>query len=141
MSNGSIFTKMFSEMLSISLQPMITILIWLHLQAKTSRALDSLRKNLATASCEKKKTTHLLIPSVRFTKLIIHHLKTKHNIHQRTGSLLHYSHDENVLNTLRFIGKDGREIFGMSIPDALLTDEIKGAPYYSEYQEHVAKYQ
>nr|GEV80005.1 copia protein [Tanacetum cinerariifolium] len=62
-------------------------------------------KNLATASRGKKKTTHLLIPSIRY------------------------------------VGKDHREIFGMPIPDALLTDEIKGAPYYGEYQEHVAKYQ
>nr|GFA36188.1 hypothetical protein [Tanacetum cinerariifolium] len=170
-------------MLLISLQPTITILMWLHLQvtqlsntstlwdtpAKTSCAsyflgiihrsnidyaeriweefVQSLqtfltdRKNLATASREKKKITHLFIPNVRFTKLIIHHLKTKHNIHPRTGSPLHYSHNENILNTLRFVGKDGREIFGMSIPDALLTDEIKGAPYYGEYQEHMAKYQ
>nr|GEW64589.1 hypothetical protein [Tanacetum cinerariifolium] len=60
------------------------------------------KKNLTTASRGKKKTAHLLIPSVR---------------------------------------KDGKEIFGMPIPDALLTDEIKGAPYYGEYQEHVAKYQ
>ncbi|GJX91775.1 retrovirus-related pol polyprotein from transposon TNT 1-94 [Tanacetum coccineum] len=36
---------------------------------------------------------------------------------------------------------DGREIFGMPIHDALITDEIKGAPYYGDYQEHVAKYQ
>ncbi|GKC26360.1 retrovirus-related pol polyprotein from transposon TNT 1-94 [Tanacetum coccineum] len=99
------------------------------------------RKNLTTASHGKKKTSHLLIPSVRFTKLIIHHLKTKHNIHPRTGSPLHYSHEENVLNTLRFIGKDGREIFGMPIPDVLLTDAIKRAPYYSGYLEHVAEYQ
>ncbi|GKD66751.1 retrovirus-related pol polyprotein from transposon TNT 1-94 [Tanacetum coccineum] len=99
------------------------------------------RKNLATASRGKKKTALLLIPNVRFTKLIIHHLRTKHNIHLRTGSPLHYSHDENVLNTLRFVRKDGREIFRMPIPDALLTDEIKGAPYYNDYQEHVAKYQ
>ncbi|GJZ23252.1 retrovirus-related pol polyprotein from transposon TNT 1-94, partial [Tanacetum coccineum] len=63
------------------------------------------KKNLATAACGKKKTTHLLIPSVRF------------------------------------IGMDGREIFGMLIPDAPLTDEIKGAPYYGDYKEHVAKYQ
>nr|GEU34616.1 retrovirus-related Pol polyprotein from transposon TNT 1-94 [Tanacetum cinerariifolium] len=76
------------------------------------------RKNLATASCGKKKTTHLLIPNVRFTKLIIHHLKPKQNIHPRTGLPLYYSYDENVLNTVRFVGKDGREIF-----------------------EHVAKYQ
>ncbi|GJT05096.1 retrovirus-related pol polyprotein from transposon TNT 1-94 [Tanacetum coccineum] len=39
------------------------------------------------------------------------------------------------------VGKDGREIFGMPIPDALLTDAIKRTPYYGEYLEHVAKYQ
>ncbi|GJZ53627.1 retrovirus-related pol polyprotein from transposon TNT 1-94 [Tanacetum coccineum] len=96
------------------------------------------RKNLATTSRGKKKTTYLLIPSVRFTKLIIHHLKTKHNIHPRTDSALHYSREENVLNTLKYVGMDGREIFGMPIPDDLITDEIKGAPYFSGYLEHVA---
>nr|GEV18804.1 hypothetical protein [Tanacetum cinerariifolium] len=83
----------------------------------------------------------MLIPRVRFTKLIIYHLKPKHNIHPRTGSPLHYSHKEYVLNTLRFVGKDGREIFGMPIPNALLTDAIKGAPFYSGYLEHVTEYQ
>ncbi|GJS26509.1 hypothetical protein Tco_0487129 [Tanacetum coccineum] len=58
------------------------------------------RKNLATASRGKKKIAHLLIPNVRFSKLIIHYLKTKHNIHPRTDSALHYSHEESVLNTL-----------------------------------------
>ncbi|GJX32811.1 monodehydroascorbate reductase [Tanacetum coccineum] len=99
------------------------------------------RKNLAKASRGKKKTAHLLIPSVRFTKLIIHHLKTKHDIHPRTGSALYYSHEKNVLNTLRYIGKDGREIFGMPIPDTLLTETIKRAPYYNGYLEHVIEYQ
>ncbi|GKE34137.1 hypothetical protein Tco_1453459, partial [Tanacetum coccineum] len=66
------------------------------------------KKNLATAARGKKKTTHLLIPSVRFTKLIIYHLRTKHNIHPRTGLPLHYSHEESILNTLRFVGKDER---------------------------------
>ncbi|GKD66979.1 hypothetical protein Tco_1309087 [Tanacetum coccineum] len=41
----------------------------------------------------------------------------------------------------KFVRKDGREIFGMSIPDALLTNAIKRAPYYSGYLEHVAEYQ
>ncbi|GJZ49511.1 integrase, catalytic region, zinc finger, CCHC-type containing protein [Tanacetum coccineum] len=99
------------------------------------------RKNLATEARGKKKTLHLLIPNVRFTKLIIHHLRTKDNIHPRISSPLHYSHKESVLNTLRFVGKDGREVFGMPIPDALLTDEITSAPYYSRYLEHVAEYQ
>nr|GEW84893.1 hypothetical protein [Tanacetum cinerariifolium] len=58
------------------------------------------RKNLATDSHGKKKTTHLLISSIRYVR------------------------------------KDGKEVFGMSIPDALLTGEIKRAPYYGEYQEH-----
>ncbi|GKA01787.1 retrovirus-related pol polyprotein from transposon TNT 1-94 [Tanacetum coccineum] len=99
------------------------------------------RKKLATEARGKKKTLHLLILNVRFTKLIIHHLRTKHNIHPRTGSPLYYSHEESVLNTLRFVGKDGREVFGMPIPDALLTNEITSAPYYSRYLEHVAEYQ
>ncbi|GJW44272.1 retrovirus-related pol polyprotein from transposon TNT 1-94, partial [Tanacetum coccineum] len=64
--------------------------------------------------------------------------KNQANIHPRTGSPLHYSHEESILNTLGIVGKDGREIFGMSIPDALLTDEIKGAPYYDDFQEHVS---
>ncbi|GJY20713.1 hypothetical protein Tco_0393279 [Tanacetum coccineum] len=98
------------------------------------------KKNLSTAS-RSKKSTPLLIPSIRFTKLIIHHLKTKHNIHPRTGSPLHYSHEDYVLGILRSVIKDGREIFGMVIPDALFTDAIKRAPYYGEYLEHVAKYQ
>ncbi|GKA28344.1 retrovirus-related pol polyprotein from transposon TNT 1-94 [Tanacetum coccineum] len=68
-------------------------------------------------------------------------MRTKHNIHLRTGSPLHYSHEESVLNTIRFVGKDGREVFGMPIPDALLTNEITSAPYYNGYLEHVAKYQ
>ncbi|GJU98075.1 retrovirus-related pol polyprotein from transposon TNT 1-94 [Tanacetum coccineum] len=40
-----------------------------------------------------------------------------------------------------YVRKDGREIFGMPIPDALLTDAIKSAPYYSSYLEHVTEYQ
>ncbi|GJW89573.1 hypothetical protein Tco_0167126 [Tanacetum coccineum] len=42
---------------------------------------------------------------------------------------------------IKFVGKDGREVFGMPIPDALLTDAIKRAPYYGEYLADVAEYQ
>ncbi|GKC36914.1 retrovirus-related pol polyprotein from transposon TNT 1-94 [Tanacetum coccineum] len=99
------------------------------------------QRNLTTAAHGKKKSTPLLIPSIRFTKLIIHYLKTKNNIYPRTNSPLHYSHDEIILGSLRSVGKDGREIFGMPIHDALLINEIKREPYYGEYLEHVAKYQ
>nr|GEX66187.1 ribonuclease H-like domain-containing protein [Tanacetum cinerariifolium] len=67
------------------------------------------KKRLIMDSHGKKKTTLLLILSIRFTKLIIHHLKTKYNIHPRTSSPLHYSHKDNVLGNLRFVRKDGRE--------------------------------
>ncbi|GKD99847.1 hypothetical protein Tco_1387831, partial [Tanacetum coccineum] len=46
-----------------------------------------------------------------------------------------------LIPNVRYVGKDGREIFGMPIPDALLTDVIKSAPYYSSYLEHVTDYQ
>ncbi|GJT92742.1 retrovirus-related pol polyprotein from transposon TNT 1-94 [Tanacetum coccineum] len=100
------------------------------------------RKNLATEARRKKKTLHLLIPNVRFTKLIIHHLRTKHNIHPRTGSPLYYSHEESVLNTLRFVGN--RMVQGSLCSQyhvLVFTDEITSAPYYSRYLEHVAEYQ
>nr|GEV40772.1 hypothetical protein [Tanacetum cinerariifolium] len=43
--------------------------------------------------------------------------------------------------TIMSVRKDGKETFGMSILDALLTYEIKRAPYYGKYLEHVTKYQ
>nr|GEU32854.1 hypothetical protein [Tanacetum cinerariifolium] len=68
------------------------------------------KKRLTMASHGKKKTTPLLILSIRFTKSIIYHFKTK---------------------------KDGREVFGMPIPDALLTDAITRAPYYGRYLAYI----
>ncbi|GJV91545.1 retrovirus-related pol polyprotein from transposon TNT 1-94 [Tanacetum coccineum] len=81
------------------------------------------RKNLATDARGKKKSVHLLIPNFRFTKLIIHHLRTKHNIHPRTGSPLHHSHDESILNTLRFVRNDGREIFAPTQPSKAVLEK------------------
>nr|GEY58621.1 hypothetical protein [Tanacetum cinerariifolium] len=99
------------------------------------------KKRLTIPLQRKKKTTPLHIPSIRFTKLIIYHLETKHNIHPRTGSHLHYSHEDNVLGDVKFVRKDGREVFGMLILDALLTDAIIRAPYYGGYPAHVIEYQ
>ncbi|GJQ97083.1 hypothetical protein Tco_0008222 [Tanacetum coccineum] len=53
---------------------------------------------------------------------------------------IHQANHLSPENQAQYSSKDW-EIFGMPIPYALLTDEIKGAPYYSDYQEHVAKYQ
>nr|GEU73344.1 hypothetical protein [Tanacetum cinerariifolium] len=61
------------------------------------------KKRLTMPSQGKKKTDPLLIPSIRVTKLIIHHLKTQHNIHPITGLPFHYLHKDNVLRNLKFL--------------------------------------
>ncbi|GJU53419.1 hypothetical protein Tco_1227133 [Tanacetum coccineum] len=50
----------------------------------------------------KKKATLILIPSIRFTKLIIFHLQRLHNFHPRPESPLHLPTEEPVLGHLKF---------------------------------------
>ncbi|GJX74950.1 hypothetical protein Tco_0313545 [Tanacetum coccineum] len=89
----------------------------------------------------KKKANPLMIPSVRFTKLIIHHLQSKHKFHPRPDSLLHLPYEEYVLGYLKFsTNVTKREVFGMPIPNDLITDDIRGEQYYA-YLEKVAKHQ
>nr|GFC20075.1 hypothetical protein [Tanacetum cinerariifolium] len=53
----------------------------------------------------KKRATLIVIPSIRFTKLIIHHLQRKHRFHPRHDSPLHLSNEEPVLGYLKFSAK------------------------------------
>ncbi|GJQ93803.1 retrovirus-related pol polyprotein from transposon TNT 1-94 [Tanacetum coccineum] len=55
------------------------------------------KKKLAQHTQGKKKATIIVIPSVRFSKLIIHHLQSKHKFHPRPGSPLHLPYEESVL--------------------------------------------
>nr|GEY61690.1 hypothetical protein [Tanacetum cinerariifolium] len=52
------------------------------------------KKNLAFHTQGKKKANHLVILSVRFTKLIIHHLQSKHKFHPKPDSPLHLPYEE-----------------------------------------------
>ncbi|GKC48420.1 hypothetical protein Tco_1066142 [Tanacetum coccineum] len=100
------------------------------------------KKNLAQQTQGKKKATLIVIPSVRFTKLIIFHLQRKHNFHPRPVSPLHLPTDEPVMGYLKFSAKGTkREVFGMPIPNDLITDDIRGAQYYNAFLEKVAKHQ
>nr|GEU70142.1 monodehydroascorbate reductase [Tanacetum cinerariifolium] len=100
------------------------------------------KKNLAHHTYEKKKATRVMIPSIRFTKLIIYYLQRKHKFHSRTDSPLHLPNEEPVLGYLKFSAKGtNREVFGMPIPGNLITADIQGKPYYQEYLEKVAKNQ
>ncbi|GJU98062.1 hypothetical protein Tco_1327333 [Tanacetum coccineum] len=91
---------------------------------------------------KKKEPKTLLIPYSRFTKLIIYHLRSKHNFHPRTGSPLHIPDEDIVHGNLKFVAKGVKyEVFGMPIPDALITNNIRNAPYYSEYLVMVEKHE
>nr|GEU99861.1 putative reverse transcriptase domain-containing protein [Tanacetum cinerariifolium] len=100
------------------------------------------KKNLAHHTHRKKKATLIVISSVWFTKLIIYYLHNKYKFHPRPDSPLHLPNEEHVLGYLKFSAKGTkREVFGMPIPDKLITADIQGEPYYKEYMEKVAKHQ
>ncbi|GKA48891.1 retrovirus-related pol polyprotein from transposon TNT 1-94 [Tanacetum coccineum] len=78
------------------------------------------KKNLALHTQGKKKANPIVIPS----------------------SPLHLSNEEYVLGYLKLSAKvTKREVFGMPIPNDLITDDIRDGQYYNEYLEKVAKHQ
>ncbi|GJX42431.1 retrovirus-related pol polyprotein from transposon TNT 1-94 [Tanacetum coccineum] len=90
----------------------------------------------------KKKANPIVIRSIRFIKLIIHHLQSKHKFHLWPGSPLHLPYEEYVLGYLKFSAKGTkREVFGMPILNDLITADIRDGQYYDEYLEKVAKHQ
>ncbi|GJR59336.1 retrovirus-related pol polyprotein from transposon TNT 1-94 [Tanacetum coccineum] len=100
------------------------------------------KKNLAQHTQGKKKATLIMILSVRFTKMIVYYLQSKHKFHPRPGSLLHFPNEEHVLGYLKFSAKGTkREVFRMPILSDLITDDIRGEQYYNAYLEKVAKHQ
>ncbi|GKA87648.1 hypothetical protein Tco_0809412 [Tanacetum coccineum] len=131
----------------------LTIIINLCLTRKTSERMwekftQSIqtfiedKKNLARHTQGRKKANLIVIPSVRFTKLIIHHLQSKHKFHPRPGSPLYLPNEESVLGYLKFSAKGTKwEVFGMPIPNNLITADIQGEQYYNAYLEKVAKHQ
>nr|GEX25818.1 hypothetical protein [Tanacetum cinerariifolium] len=99
------------------------------------------KRNLSRHTTGKKRATLIVIPSIQFTKLIIHYLQRRHKFHPRPDSLLHLPNEEPVLGYLKFSAKGmKREVFERPIPGSLITAEIQAAPYYQEYLENVAKY-
>nr|GEW19228.1 hypothetical protein [Tanacetum cinerariifolium] len=74
-------------------------------------------------------------------KLIIYHLGRIHNIHQRLTSSFHLAEEDLRLGNLKFVPKGkADEVFGMPIPNELISNNIRNAPYYNAYMEMVAKH-
>nr|GFA18029.1 histone deacetylase 14 [Tanacetum cinerariifolium] len=102
---------------------------------------DEDKQNLSRHTTGKKRATLIVIPSIRFTKLIIHHLQRRHKFYPRLDSPLHLPDDEPVLGYLKFSAKGTkREVFRMPIPGSLITADIREASYYQEYQANMAKH-
>ncbi|GKE39671.1 hypothetical protein Tco_1463076, partial [Tanacetum coccineum] len=88
----------------------------------------------------KKKVTPLLIPYGRFSKVIIYYLASNNNIHRRPDSAVHHTGDDFILGNLKFVPKgESVEVFGMAIPDPLITEAIQQSSYYPKYLEMVAE--
>ncbi|GJW77588.1 hypothetical protein Tco_0139270 [Tanacetum coccineum] len=88
----------------------------------------------------KKKVTPLLIPYGRFSKVIIYYLARNNNIHRRPDSAVHHTGDDYVLGNLKFVPKgESVEVFGMAIPDPLITEAIRQSSYYPTYVKMVAE--
>ncbi|GJT44322.1 hypothetical protein Tco_0953037 [Tanacetum coccineum] len=99
------------------------------------------KANLGSPTKKGRKDKAHIIPYCRFTKLIICHLGRTNNIHQRSASLFHLAEEDLRLGNLKFVPKGKEdEVFGMPIPNELISNNIRNAPYYNSYLEMVAKH-
>ncbi|GJW98878.1 hypothetical protein Tco_0180686 [Tanacetum coccineum] len=99
------------------------------------------KANLGSPTKKGKKDKPHVIPYCRFTKLIICYLGRIHNIHQRSASLFHLAEEDLGLGNLKFVSKsEVDEVFGMPIPNELISNNIRNASYYNAYLEMVAKH-
>ncbi|GJY50746.1 hypothetical protein Tco_0441593 [Tanacetum coccineum] len=111
----------------------------IHFVSRMSFLVD--KANLSIDPPKGKKTKPYVIPYYRFTKLIICHLGRNHNIHQRSASPFHLAKEDHRLGNLKFIPKgEDDEVFGMPIPNDLIMNNIRNAPYYNAYLEMVVKH-
>ncbi|GKE72793.1 hypothetical protein Tco_1534834 [Tanacetum coccineum] len=94
------------------------------------------KANLDSPTKKDRKDKPRVIPYCQFRKLIICHLGRIHNIHQRSVSLFHLAEEDLRLGNLKFVSKgEVNEVFGMPIPNELISNNIRNAPYYNAYLE------
>ncbi|GJW18006.1 hypothetical protein Tco_0025442 [Tanacetum coccineum] len=99
------------------------------------------KANLGSPTKKGRKDKAQVIPYYWFTKLIICHLGRTHNIHQRSASPFHLVEEDLRLGNLKFFPKgEEDEVIGMPIPNELISNNIKNAPYYNTYLGMVAKH-
>nr|GEW04439.1 copia protein [Tanacetum cinerariifolium] len=101
----------------------------------------TVKANLASPTKKGREDKPRVILYYWFTKLIICHLGRTHNIYQRSASPFHLAEEDLRLGNLKFVPKcKDDEVFGMPIPNELISNNIRNAPYYNAYLEMVAKH-
>ncbi|GJX21247.1 retrovirus-related pol polyprotein from transposon TNT 1-94 [Tanacetum coccineum] len=99
------------------------------------------KANLGSPTKKGRKDKPHVIPYCRFMKLIICHLGRIHNIHHRSASPFHLAEEDLRLSNLKFVSKgEIDEVFGMPIPNKLISNNIRNESYYNAYLEMVAKH-
>ncbi|GKE83713.1 hypothetical protein Tco_1557455, partial [Tanacetum coccineum] len=99
------------------------------------------KANLGSPTKKGRKDKPHVILFCQFTKLIICHLGRIHNIHQRSTSPFHLVEEDLRLGNLKFVPKCEKDkVFGMPIPNELISNNFRNAPYYNTYLQMVAKH-
>ncbi|GKE29954.1 hypothetical protein Tco_1445338 [Tanacetum coccineum] len=99
------------------------------------------KANLGSLTKNGRKDKPHVILYCRFTNIIICYLGRTHNIYQRSASPLHLAKEDLRLGNLKFVPKgEDDEVFGMPIPNELISNNIRNSPYYNAYLEMVAKH-
>nr|GFA08216.1 hypothetical protein [Tanacetum cinerariifolium] len=100
------------------------------------------KRNLAQHTSRNKKATLIVIPSIRFTKIIIYHLQRKHKFHPRPESLLHLPNEEPVLGYLKhgFVSKKRKPISTlMSVDKSVAEDVPEKEPQVGDEEDDVQR--
>ncbi|GKE56400.1 hypothetical protein Tco_1495585, partial [Tanacetum coccineum] len=98
-------------------------LIWEEFNQGIQTFFSHKASHKASLKNPKKKVTPLIIPYGRFS-----------NIHRRPDSAVHHTGDDYILGNLKFVPKgESVEVFGMAIPDPLITEAIQQSSYYPKY--------
>nr|GEV27668.1 histone deacetylase 14 [Tanacetum cinerariifolium] len=112
----------------------------IHFVSRMATQIPSSLDDLGPTKKGRKDKPHV-ISYYQFTKLIICHLGRIHNVHQRSTSPFNLAKEDLRLGNLKFVPKgEVNKVFGMPIPNELISNNIKNATYYKAYLEMVAKH-
>nr|GEX83218.1 hypothetical protein [Tanacetum cinerariifolium] len=75
------------------------------------------------------------MPYPKFTKIIINYFLSQHrSLAKKKHSYINTIKDDGVLSRLKFVSKgEEPEVYGLPIPNTMLTDEIKNSKAYQMY--------